>query len=72
MVLDLRFGILQDRVLRNFHLRDPLLAVSILLVAKGVLHFGLASVRATGEVVISHGNGLWLLGIPVMDTKNPA
>ena len=33
------------------------LAVGVLLVTKGVLHFGLASIRAAGEIVISHGNG---------------
>ena len=37
------------------------LAVRILLVAEGVLHFGLASIGGAGEVVISHGDRLWLI-----------
>ena len=36
---------------------DAHVAVSILLVAKGVLYFGLASIRTAGEIVVAHGDG---------------
>ena len=37
--------------------KNPHLAICVLLVAEGVLHFGLASIRSAGEAVVSQCNG---------------